>query len=62
MRTDLLRHLGLWVFVSLAAAALMVAEATLQLGGRSAAIAICLLAPAAWATAVVCSSRRATRR
>ena len=62
MRTDLFRRVGLWVLAALAVAAVMVGEASLQLGGRSAAVMVCLLAPVVWATGLVCSSRWLKRR
>ena len=61
MKIELVRHIGVWVLASLAVAAVMVGEAVLQLGGRPVATAVCLLAPAVWATALACTARRRAR-
>jgi hypothetical protein len=51
------RRIGLWL-LSLATAAVMVAEATLQIGGRSVAIEVGIAALAVWAGGLACLGRR----
>jgi hypothetical protein len=62
METGGFGRIGLSVLAALAVAAVMAAEAVLRIGGRSAVIVVCLMAPAAWAIGLACSGRRLTPR